>query len=66
MSGKYDGDILTVRTWGIDIVVHPEWWSRYVLAVDTTLSRQWMRSTGLAPSGLDWEALETDIVSLTS
>ena len=65
MSGKYDGDIFTVRTWGIDIVVHPEWWSRYVLAVDVTLSRQWMRSTGLAPSGLDWDALETDIASLT-
>ena len=65
MCGKYEGDTFTVRTWGMDIAVHPEWWAKYVLAVDATLSRQWMRSTGLAPSGLDWDALLADVASLS-
>lgn len=64
MCGKYDGDFFTVRTWGMDIAVHPEWWSKYVFAVDATLSRQWMRTTGLSPSGLDWDSLAADIASL--
>lgn len=59
--GAYDGDYLVCRTWGKDVVVHPEWWRRYAVACDVTLSRQWLATTGLAPSGLDWDALDADM-----
>jgi hypothetical protein len=64
ISGKYDGPEFVVRTWGHDLAVHPKFWSAYVLAVDATLSREWLDTTGLAPSGLDWTALEHDLAVL--
>jgi hypothetical protein len=59
-SGKYDGAVRVVRTWGLDVEMHPEFWSRYVVAADALLSREWLDATGFAPSGLDWEALAID------
>ena len=64
VSGKYDGDVRTVRTWGQDIIVHPEWWDAYAVAVDATISREWLDTTGLTPTGLDWDALQADRASL--
>ena len=46
------------------MAIHPAFWSAYVVGVDAALSREWMAATGLAPSGLDWDALEQDIASL--
>lgn len=62
--GKYNGVTRIVRTWGQDLEVHPEWWKAYVVAVDATLSREWMDTTGLAPSHLDWDALRSDMAAL--
>lgn len=65
ITGAFDGSVRMVRTWGQDIAIHPEWWSKYVLGVDVTLSRStWFDATGLAPAGLDWGALRADLDSL--
>ncbi len=61
---KFDGAVRVCRTWGQDVAIHPAFWAAYVVAVDATLSREWMAATGLAPSGLDWEALEADLTEL--
>lgn len=59
--GAFIGQVRTVRTWGEDVVVHPDFWRKYVIAVDVTLSKStWFDTTGLAPSGLDWDALLAD------
>jgi hypothetical protein len=63
MVGKFDSSERVCRTWGRDVPIHPAFWSAYVVAVDATLSREWMEATGLAPSGLDWDALRQDIAS---
>jgi hypothetical protein len=62
--GAYDTDTLVCRTWGRDVTIHPEWWLRYAIGCDITLSRQWLDATGLAPSGLDWDALDRDMEAL--
>jgi hypothetical protein len=64
MVAAFDGAERVCRTWGQDVAIHPEFWSAYVLGVDAALSREWMAATGLAPSGLDWDALEGDMVGL--
>jgi len=64
MVGKFDGQQRVCRTWGLDVPIHPAFWSAYVVAVDVTLSREWMQATGLAPSGLDWDALQADLTKL--
>jgi hypothetical protein len=64
--GKFNGQERVCRTWGQDVPIHPAFWSAYVVAVDATLSREWMEATGLAPSGLDWDALAADLASLTA
>lgn len=64
LSGKYDGQTRTVRTWGRDLDLHPTFWRNYVAAVDVLLSRQWLQATGLAPSNLDWSALQEDMAHL--
>jgi hypothetical protein len=64
MVGAFDGTERVCRTWGQDVIIHPEFWVAYVVGVDATLSREWMDATGLAPSGLDWDALDQDVASL--
>ena len=66
MVGAFDGAERVCRTWGQDVAIHPAFWSAYVLAVDATLSREWMEATGLAPSGLDWDALDGDLAGLAA
>lgn len=63
-SGKYDGAVFVVRTWGQDIEMHPRVWSAYVVGVDATVSREWCDTTGLTPSGMDWAALVGDMARL--
>lgn len=63
-SSKYDELTRTVRTWGLDIEMHPEFWSRYVIATDAILSREWLDATGLTPDDLDWDALTGDLAAL--
>jgi hypothetical protein len=64
MTGKYDQDTRVLRSWGQDIEVHPEWFNAYAISVDVLISRDWLRTTGLTPSGLDFDALRNDIASL--
>ena len=64
VSGKYDGDVFTVRSWGLDLALHPEFWSRYAARVDVTIAREWFTSTGLSPMGLDWDQLKADMGQL--
>ena len=61
MCGKYDGTVRTIRTWGVDVAVHPEFWAAYVVAVDATISHEWLTTTGLTPLGLDFDALRADM-----
>ena len=66
-SGKFDGDFFVVRTWGRDLVVHPEALKRYLLAAEVRISRiTWVEATGLAPSGLDWDELMADRIRLSA
>jgi hypothetical protein len=62
--GMFYGRDRMCRTWGEDELIHPDFWSAYVLAVDATLSREWLDATGLAPIGLDWDALAADVAGL--
>ena len=62
----YSGLIRTVRTWGNDVPVHPEFWKAYVVAVDVPLSREWLNITGRTWSGLDWEGLVNDMARLSA
>jgi hypothetical protein len=66
MVGKFNGTERVCRTWGQDVVIHPEFWSAYSLGVDASLSREWLDVTGLAPSGLDWDALAADMQALAA
>lgn len=60
IAGKYDGAIRTTRTWGRDYEMHPEFWSRYVVGADATISREWLDTTGRSPSNIDWNELLSD------
>ena len=62
--GAFNGRTRVCRTWGNDVAMHPDFWSRYVVAVDATLSREWFDATGLSPAGLDWDALSADMAAL--
>jgi len=53
------------RTWGMDLILHPDSWDRYVLAADASLSREWFNATGLSPSNLDWVSLDADMQAIT-
>jgi hypothetical protein len=64
ICGKYDAAGLTVRTWGQDVPMSLPFWRAFVVAVDAALSREWLDTTGLAPSGLDWAALQADMEAL--
>lgn len=64
-SGRYDADgTMWVLSWGIYIPVTPQAWAAYTLAVDVTLSRDWLNATGLSPAGLDLLALQSDMAAL--
>jgi hypothetical protein len=62
--GKFDGLVRVCRTWGKDVEMHPDFWSKYVIGVDITLSREWLNATGLSPANLDWDQLSADVASL--
>lgn len=62
--GKFTGRERVARSWGNDLLIHPDSWTRFVGAVDAGLSREWLEATGLSPAGLDWAALEQDTAGL--
>lgn len=66
--GATDGwALMTTRTWGMDLVVHPEVRRRFLVAVDVPLDLTaggWLSTTGLTPAGLDREALVGDMVGV--
>jgi hypothetical protein len=59
--GYASDSLLRVRTWGWDVDVSPEFFSRYVLGVDAILSREWFGASGVAPSSVDWDALKAAV-----
>ena len=63
LVGAFHGNVRVCRTWGFDVAIHPDFWSRYVISVDAALSREWFDATGLSPAGLDWDALVNDMAS---
>ena len=64
--GAYDGKVRVCRTWGNDVPIHPDFWWKYVVAADASLSRLWMETTGLSPANMDWEALASDMTLLAA
>lgn len=62
--GRWQDGVAGVRSWGRDFDLHPAWWARFVVAVDATLSRDWLDATGRSPAGLDWEQLEAEMKAL--
>jgi hypothetical protein len=60
----YDGATLICWTWGKRVLIHPEWWSRYRLAVDASLSWMWLDRLGTDPMRLDRPALADDMARL--
>jgi hypothetical protein len=66
LVGAYDGKERVCRTWGVDVHMHPEFWSRYVVAADASLSREWLNAMGVSPSHLDWDGLMADMAQLGS
>jgi len=65
-SGTYDGDVFTIRTWGLDKPVHPETLKLILVAAEARVSQRWLTATGLAPSGLDMDALMADRTRLAA
>jgi hypothetical protein len=63
LGAAYEAEFI-VRSWGRDVGIHPEWWARYAVAVDATLSRDWLNAMGGAPDGLDWDQLAADMQAL--
>ncbi len=62
--GAWHDGTMVVRSWGEDYPLHPEWAARYVVAVDATLSRDWLDVMDRAPDGLDWDALAASMQAL--
>jgi hypothetical protein len=69
LAGAYEavGGALTVRTWGQDVELHPEWITRYCQAVDAVLSLAWFAAQPeLALPGLQWAELAQDMNALAA
>ena len=64
--GRQDTQTFSARSWGADVVMSHEFVAAYLLAVDSMLDREWIRTTGLSPSGLDWNTLQADTAALRS
>ena len=63
-AGRQDATSFSVRTWGTDLIISHAFFFAYCVAVDGMLDREWLATTGLSPSGLDWTALHGDMASL--
>jgi hypothetical protein len=56
-----------LRTWGMDIVLHPKWWKQYVIAVDAVPTLAWFRAQpDLTVPGTDWDEMAADMRSLAA
>lgn len=62
--GAFEDQIRVVRTWGKDVTMHPDFWNRYVVAVDAGISWEFLDHTGLTPSGLNRDQLSADLEQL--
>ena len=60
----YDADTLWCCTWGALQGMTWEWLETYLDEAYVLLSRDWLRATGLSPSGLAWGALQADLANL--
>jgi hypothetical protein len=66
LFGKLIDDTFFMRSWGNDYEVHPEIMDLILLAAETRISRNWLETTGLAPSGLSWDDLMLDRAKLAA
>lgn len=63
--GKYDQDSFTIfRSWGHDIQVDIGFMLQYCVAVDGTLSHEWIAATGLSPARVTWDTLRASLPSV--
>jgi hypothetical protein len=62
----FAGKIRTVRSWGMDLKVGPEWWSQAVVSVDAVWSIDWLNALGTTPMGLDLSALASDMATVAA
>jgi hypothetical protein len=58
---KYDGTFFYVVTWGRLQIVDPAWILKYVEEAHALLFADWIAQNGTAPSGLDLQALISDL-----
>jgi hypothetical protein len=64
LVGGFEGRERICRTWGMDVVIHPEFWLRYVVAVDVPILTTSVADLTLA--GLDFHGLEADMRALVA
>ena len=64
--GQFDGPERTAITWGMRLLLHPDSWRRYVVAVDAAMSREFLETTGKTPADLDYDALAADLAGMAA
>ena len=48
------------------MLLHPDSWRRYVVAVDAAMSREFLETTGKTPADLDYDALAADLAGMVA
>ena len=48
------------------LMLHPDSWDRYVVAVHGAISREFLETTGKTPADLDYEALAADLAGMVA
>lgn len=65
-AGGYDGRCVYVSTWGQVQRMTWAWWETYVAEAYAPISRDWFNAAGLTPTGLDLNALTTELQRITA
>jgi hypothetical protein len=63
---EYDSVNVTIVTWGVLKTMTWGFYNRYADECYAILDKDWIKSTGNAPSGFDWIALQTDLSQINT
>lgn len=59
--GRYAPGLFWLVTWGAEQLATDAFLRAYLLGADAALSRDWLRTTGISPPGLDFDALRARV-----